>query len=60
MLVFHCGGRYWITEASGQLPALSETFKTKMPLGGLNVAFEIYCGFSINNTLTSLAFGSDA
>lgn len=60
MLVFHCGGRYWITEASGQLGALSETFRTKMPIAGLNVAFEIYCGFSINNTLTSLVFGSDA
>lgn len=60
MLVFHCGGRHWITEASGQLGALSDTFHTKMPIAGLNVMFEIYCGFSINNTLTSLAFGSDA
>ncbi len=47
-----------IVEATtGQLPALSETFRSAPPCAGMNVQFEIYCGFHINTTLTSLVFG---
>jgi hypothetical protein len=37
--------------------ALSRTFASAPPCVGLNVHFEIYCGFHINTTLTSLVFG---
>jgi hypothetical protein len=57
-LLFHCGGRTFIAEGLGKLDELAGTFRTQLPVAGLNVYFEIYCGFSINNTLTSLVFGA--
>jgi hypothetical protein len=57
MLLFHCSGRAYYAATTGQLPALSETFKAAPPCAGMNVQFEIYCGFHINTTLTSLVFG---
>ncbi|HMG51846.1 MAG TPA: FIST N-terminal domain-containing protein [Kofleriaceae bacterium] len=59
-LMFHCGGRKIYAEATGQLPALSRTFASAPPCAGMNVLFEIYCGFHINTTLTTLAFGATA
>jgi len=57
-LLFHCGGRKWYAEAIGRLGELGGSFKAAPPCIGLNVHFEIYCGFHINTTLTALAFGS--
>jgi hypothetical protein len=57
MLLFHCSGRAYYAATTGQLPALSETFRSAPPCAGMNVQFEIYCGFHINTTLTSLVFG---
>jgi len=56
--LFHCGGRKWYAEAIGRLGELGGSFKAAPPCIGLNVHFEIYCGFHINTTLTALAFGS--
>ena len=57
-LLFHCSGRTWLADAAGEREKLAETFKLAPPCVGLNVYFEIYCGFSINNTLTSVVFGA--
>jgi hypothetical protein len=57
-LLFHCSGRKWYAEATGKIPALSEAFRSAPPCVGMNVHFEIYCGFHINTTLTALAFGA--
>ena len=59
-ILFHCGGRSMYAMASGQLPALSETFRDAPPAAGFDVCFEIYCGFHINTTLTALVFGDSA
>lgn len=58
-ILFNCGARTWIAQGAGRLPALGETLKVAPPCAGLTVNFEIYCGFNINSTLTSLVFGSD-
>jgi hypothetical protein len=55
--VFNCSGRYWFAQATDAVGALSRTFASAPPCVGLNVHFEIYCGFHINTTLTSLVFG---
>lgn len=57
-LLFHCGGRMWAANGAGKVGELSETFKSAPPCVGMNVQFEIYCGFHINTTLTTLAFGA--
>ncbi|HMG52064.1 MAG TPA: FIST C-terminal domain-containing protein, partial [Kofleriaceae bacterium] len=57
-LMFHCGGRKIYAEAIGRLPELAATFRAAPPCAGMNVLFEIYCGFHINTTLTTLAFGA--
>jgi hypothetical protein len=59
-LLFHCEGRMWVANAAGFVPQLSDAFKTAPPAVGFNVNFEIYCGFHINTTLTTLAFGTSA
>jgi hypothetical protein len=56
-LLFHCSGRTWAAMANGAFPGLSASFAAAPPSAGFNVAFEIYCGFQINTTLTVLAFG---
>ena len=56
-LLFHCSGRVWAAHANGSFPGLSAAFAAAPPAVGFNVAFEIYCGFQINTTLTVLAFG---
>ncbi len=58
-LLFHCGGRMWVAHAAQFVDKLSTTFAAAPPCAGLNVNFEIYCGFHINTTLTTLAFGAD-
>jgi hypothetical protein len=58
-LFFNCGARVWIAHGTGIFPSLSDTFRFAPPCAGLTVQFEIYCGFNINSTLTSLVFGSD-
>lgn len=57
-LLFHCSGRKWYAEATGKIPELSAAFRAAPPCAGMNVHFEIYCGFHINTTLTALAFGA--
>jgi hypothetical protein len=58
-LMFHCGGRTWFAAATGNLGSLAQTFSAAPPCVGLNVNFELYCGFSINTTLTTLVFGAN-
>ncbi len=58
-LLFHCSGRTWASHALGAFDGLSAAFSAAPPAAGFNVAFEIYCGFQINTTLTVLAFGRD-
>ena len=57
-LLFHCGGRKLFAESTGRLADLADAFKSAPPCAGMNVLFEIYCGFHINTTLTTLAFGA--
>jgi hypothetical protein len=59
-LLFHCAGRKWFAASSDQLADLSDTFQVAPPCVGLNVNFEIYCGFHINTTLTTLILGANA
>jgi hypothetical protein len=58
MLAFHCSGRAYYAAMTGQAEALSQAFRSAPPCAGMNVQFEIYCGFHINTTLTGLAFGA--
>lgn len=58
VLLFQCGARMWVAASEGFQPQLSDCFKSAPPCAGFNVYFEIYCGFQINTTLTSLAFGA--
>ncbi len=60
VLLFHCSGRKWFAEGSGRTRELSDAFRAAPPCAGMNVHFEIYCGFHINTTLTALAFGASA
>jgi hypothetical protein len=57
-LLFHCSGRKWFAESTGKTAALSSAFRAAPPCAGMNVHFEIYCGFHVNTTLTALAFGA--
>ncbi len=57
-LLFRCSGRTWVAEETGTREALAQTFKAAPTCVGFNVFFEVYCGFSINNTLTSVVFGA--
>jgi hypothetical protein len=57
-LLFHCGGRKVYAESIGRLPELASVFSAAPPCIGMHVLFEIYCGFTINTTLTTLAFGA--
>ncbi|HEY0189838.1 MAG TPA: FIST N-terminal domain-containing protein [Kofleriaceae bacterium] len=59
-LLFHCSGRKWFAESTGKTDELSRAFHSAPPCVGMNVHFEIYCGFHINTTLTALAFGATA
>jgi hypothetical protein len=59
-LLFHCGARLMHAMNNGKLEGLSSTFASAPPCAGLNVFFELYCGFQINATLTSLVFGASA
>jgi hypothetical protein len=56
-ILFHCSGRYWYAQSTDAVGALGQTFGVAPPCVGMNVHFEIYCGFHINTTLTSLVFG---
>lgn len=58
-LLFNCGGRQVMSMLAGTTEANSASFAHAPPCAGLNAHFEIYCGFHINTTLTSLVFGSD-
>ena len=60
-LVFHCSGRSWFEDSTGNREALGATFgASPANVVGLNVYFETYCGFHINTTLTTLVFGEGA
>ena len=59
-LFFHCDGRKWFATATGKLDELSATFQAAPPCVGFNVNFEIYCGFHINTTLTTLILGANS
>lgn len=60
VLLFHCSGRKWFAESTGKTSELSGAFHAAPPCAGMNVHFEIYCGFHVNTTLTALAFGASA
>lgn len=57
-LLFHCSGRMLVAQNTGVAAALGEAFAQAPPSVGFNVHFELFCGFHINTTLTTLAFGS--
>jgi len=57
-LMFHCGARSWFASALGEKDKLAATMASAPPCVGFDVFFEVYCGFHINTTLTSLVFGS--
>ncbi len=57
-LHFHCSGRQWLADGTDTRGPLSDAFTKGPTCAGLNVFFEMYCGFHINTTLTSLVFGS--
>ncbi|MBX3155169.1 MAG: FIST C-terminal domain-containing protein [Deltaproteobacteria bacterium] len=59
-LLFHCSGRKIYAQLGGKYEELATAFKYAPPCIGFNVQFEIYCGFTINSTLTALAFGASA
>jgi hypothetical protein len=59
-LFFHCEGRKWFAAATGKLDDLSAAFRAAPPCVGFNVNFEIYCGFHINTTLTTLVLGANS
>lgn len=56
-LLFHCSGRAWVAHGLGAIEGLSRVLAAAPTPAGMNVAFEIFCGFAINTTLTVLAFG---
>lgn len=56
-LLFHCGGRMWTAHSHGIVDELSRAFTAAPSSAGMNVCFELFCGFAINTTLTVLAFG---
>jgi hypothetical protein len=56
-LLFHCAGRAYSAYTAGAIGGVSSAFRAAPPCAGLNVTFEIYCGFNINTTLTALVFG---
>ena len=58
-LFFHCSGRQWVATWTGTEEPLSKAFAAAPTCAGMNVFFEVYCGFHINTTLTALVFGSD-
>lgn len=58
-LLFHCGGRMWYASATNSVAQLAETLKAAPTAAGMNVHFEIYSGFHINTTLTTLVFGAN-
>lgn len=58
IFAFHCSGRMWYAHATGQTEAISKAMQGVPRLAGMNVQFELYCGFHINTTITALAFGS--
>jgi hypothetical protein len=57
-LLFQCGGRKLYAENTGRISEFSQAFRSAPPCAGMTVLFEIYCGFHINTTLTTLAFGA--
>lgn len=59
-LLFNCGGRMWLAESRGLVKELGDSFGAAPTCAGMNCHFELYCGFHINTTLTSLVFGADA
>jgi hypothetical protein len=59
VLFFDCGARRFLAQLSDTEKALGASFQKAPPCAGGVVWFETYCGFMVNGTLTSLAFGSD-
>jgi hypothetical protein len=57
-LFFNCGARSWLSDNIGNSGEIAQTYAKAPRCVGLNAYFEIYCGFCVNNTLTSLVFGA--
>lgn len=57
-LFFSCAGRRWFTDAVGQTGAVSRTFGSAPWAIGMESWYEIYCGFTLNATLSALVFGA--
>jgi hypothetical protein len=49
----------WYASATNTLAQLADTLKAAPTAAGMNVHFEIYSGFHINTTLTTLVFGAN-
>jgi len=60
VLLFDGGSRKRFAESTGQLPAVSAAFRAAPPCAGMSSHLEIYCGITVNATLTALAFGASA
>lgn len=58
-LLFHCSGRMWYAQATGEVENLAASLRHAPTAAGMNVHFELYSGFHINTTLTVLAFGGN-
>ena len=45
-LLFHCGGRMWTAHSHGVVDQLSQAFTAAPTPAGMNVCFELFCGFA--------------
>jgi len=55
---FDCAARKLNAETDGKIDQLGSTFDLAPPCAGCVVFYEMYCGFAIAGTLTSLVFGT--
>lgn len=59
-LYFNCLGRFFMAQGIGAADAVDAAIAGGPPGCGANVVFELFNGFQINSTLTTLAFGAEA
>ncbi len=57
-LLFNCSARAMLVRANGLDEGMNAAYAHAPTCAGFNVNFEIYCGFAINSTLTSVVFGA--
>lgn len=59
-LYFNCYGRFLLEQGMDINGEVNATYAEGPPAAGMNAAFEIFNGFQVNSTLTTLAFGKGA